>query len=476
MTEAAKSKFANRIVPFRSDAPSRRELCYRDQCACGLEHFRSAPNEEAIPAPKQVTPPVQARSEDVSLACPADAMYGRLGELAAQMEMPLGLAYPALLGCFSSIPMDDEMCGTRVNVYVGLIAPVGGGKNTAIARACKVLDLKNKVDFRVTTASSDRGLMGIIGDRTEGKGSNKRTLPGPTKMLLRTNEMRGTLKKAAIEGSVLSDMLCEVWDSGQWECSDKTGSQSCDCRLSWVGGIPVKDDSPEEFAEAFGRETAFGLMSRMLLGYAAGEKFDGSKPWSRVTSASAEDMSYDPGLSDDPFSFVPTAPYMIVTNINSDAQVLYTAWSNPIDVDGRLKYNLMKVAILAASANGEFEVSVGCMTAAIKFIEWQCRLREVFRPSEAKDTPEAVLGEIMMNRFHKLAGLGKEPISWRRVAHDSKWWKHGASLVNRTLDGLVKMGQLDYAKVNRKDKSEILPRHAKEGRNNPLLVWVKNWK
>jgi hypothetical protein len=392
-----RSKFAARIVSFRAAE-------------------RPAPEGSAMPAAAVTPQAMISASADVSLDFPAAAMYGRLRELAQKMEMPLGLGYPALLGCFSYIPMPDELCGTRINLFVGLIAPVGGGKNTAITRACRLLDLKKKVDWRVTTASSDRGLMGIIGDHQEGKGSNKRTVAGPTKMLLRTNEMRGTLKKAAIEGSVLADMLCEVWDSGQWECSDKTGSQACDCRLSWIGGIPVKDDSPEEFADAFGRETSNGLMSRMLLGYAASEKFDGSKPWSHEVPIGIQSTCYDPGLMDDLVSpMVPTERYQKVESLDPAAQRLYTAWVNLVDIDGRLKYNLMKIALLTASANLDSEVSVGCMEAAIAFIEWQCRLRGVFKPSEAKDTPEAVLGEIIMDKLHKLAALGQEPIRWRRV-------------------------------------------------------------
>lgn len=456
MTQAAqeRSKFTARIVPFQAAE-------------------RPATEKSTAPAAKSPDAAISAEA-DVSLAFPPEAMYGRLGELARQTEMPLGLAYPALLGCFSYIPMPDELSGTRINLYIGLIAPVGGGKNTAITRACTLLNLKKKLDWRVTTASSDRGLMGIIGDRTEGKGANKRTVPGPTKMLLRTNEMRGTLKKAAIEGSVLADMLCEVWDSGQWECSDKTGSQACDCRLSWVGGIPVKDDSPEEFADAFGRETSHGLMSRMLLGYAAGEKFDGSKPWEYEIPAAVRKAVYDPGLWDDALnSMIATSTYETVGSIAPEAESLYISWVNPMDVDGRLKYNLMKVALLTASANLESEVSIECMQAAIAFIEWQCRLRGIFKPSEAKDTPEAVLGEVMMDKFHKLAALGQEPIKWRRVAHDMKWRKHGPNLVKRTVEGLVAMGELEYGRTDTDSKKVIMDRNSTEGKRCPLIVWVK---
>jgi hypothetical protein len=113
------------------------------------------------------------------------------------------------------------------------------------------------------------------------------------------------------------------------------------------------------------------------------------------------------------------------------------------------------------------------MQAAIVFIEWQCTLRQVYKPSEAKDTPEAVLGEIMMDKFQKMAGLGQEPIRWRRVAHDMKWRKHGPSLVNRTVEGLVAMGELEYGRADKDSKKVIMDRNSTEGRKCPLIVWVK---
>src|ERR1700688_4244706 len=101
MTQAAQkqSKFTARIVAFRAAKPTPKEKCYRDRCNCGLEHVRLQP-ATAAPVPAESPDATISASADVSLGFPFEAMYGRLGELARRTEMPLGLGYPALLGCF----------------------------------------------------------------------------------------------------------------------------------------------------------------------------------------------------------------------------------------------------------------------------------------------------------------------------------------------------------------------------------------
>jgi hypothetical protein len=393
---------------------------------------------------------------NAALAFPEESMYGRFAQLARDMEMPLGYAYPALLAVASYLPEVSTMLGVRLPLYTVIIAPVGGGKNTAIVRAIETFGLTKGSDWKVTTASSDRGLMQILGSKTTGRGANKKTEPGPSRILLRSNEMGATLKKAAIEGSVLSDMLCELWDTGQWECSDKTGTQECDCRMSWLGGVPVPQDDPEEFAAAFSKFASYGLMSRLILGYSTIPfKHDGKewRPKSRVTE---ETFDYT-----NPAAFVRTSA-TIVRRMEPVAQELYDAWHHPQDRDGRMKFNLHKIAIITASANGEESVTAECMRCAILFMNWQGELRTVFRPSEAIGTPESILGEIIMRKFRKLP-YGKA-ILWKDVAHDMKWKKYGASLLNRTIEALVNIGELDWA-VTEKNGME------KSDHKRVLVVW-----
>ncbi|MFZ3212710.1 MAG: hypothetical protein ABSE40_19350 [Candidatus Sulfotelmatobacter sp.] len=415
-----------------------------------LDEITGTTNEEA-------GPPAEAH-DDGSLAFPEECMYGRMGEWARSLGTPLGHAYPAMLGAYSFVPDLDVMCGCRLGLYVCIVAPVGGGKNTSLVRAIQVLGLRKGLDWKVTTASSDRGLMDAIGSKTEGRGKDKKTVPGPRKLLLRTNEMGATLKKAAIDGSVLSDMLCEVWDTGEWECRDKGGSSECDCRMSWVGGVPVDADKPEQFAEAFGKFASRGLMSRMILGYHAGERFrhDG-KEWTPTPGASETVLTGD-DLYASLDKYLMSTP---VRTVDPEAQRVYDAWSCPQDVDGRLKYNLMKVALLTASANHEGTVSPDCMAKAILFMDWQARLREVFKPSDAIGTPEAVLGEIIMRKFRSMPKSDQRgslrsangEIKWRRVAHDMKWAGYGAGVLDRAIKSLVAIGELEWGKTEKEDGS-----------------------
>ncbi len=130
-------------------------------------------DKSALRADLESTTP--STTKDDPLAFPEECLYGRLGELARTMEVPLGLAYPALVGCFSVLPDMDEMCETRINLYVPLIAPVGGAKDVVIDRARRVLRIPAE-DVSNCTVVSDRGLMNEIGDRP---GDKRKRSPNP---------------------------------------------------------------------------------------------------------------------------------------------------------------------------------------------------------------------------------------------------------------------------------------------------------
>src|ERR1019366_7062933 len=213
---------------------------------------------------------------------------------------PRGLAYPAVIGTSSVVPEDDEMAGTRINAYVILLAPPGGGKNVAIKRALAMVNLPNEW-YRKAAPVSDRGVMSLVGHRTEKKrGVEKEVIPGPRKLLLVTNEAANVLKKANIKNSSLGATLCDLWDENQYTASDRNGEQSCDCRLSWLGGLPIKRDHPEEFGEYFGRETGRGLLSRTILGFSDAKfnykRWTPPSRWSKDEQGDFDEMAFlNPG-------------------------------------------------------------------------------------------------------------------------------------------------------------------------------------
>ncbi|WP_109485411.1 hypothetical protein [Occallatibacter savannae] len=362
------------------------------------------------------------------LAFPVGAMYGKLGEMATAMKMPLGLAYPAVLGAYSVIPQSDEMSETRINAYTILLAPPGGGKNVAIKRALAMVDIP-KEDYRKAAPVSDRGLMTLVGHRIEKKrGGQKEITRGPRKLLLVTNEAANVLKKANIKNSSLGATFCELWDENIYAAVDRNGEQPCDCRLSWLGGLPIRRDHPEEFGEYFGRETGRGLLSRTILGF-SDVKFN-YQSWSAPSL-----WSNDEAGNFDAMAF----QHPNTVKLPDECIQMLNSWkASDEEEEGRLKYIARKVALLTASANGDREVGDSCMKAAIEFVNWQGRLREVFRIGVAAEySLEAQFAEALIGALRQKGGEQKY-IGWRRLAHDRKWIERfGPRVVNTTVENLI---------------------------------------
>jgi Bifunctional DNA primase/polymerase, N-terminal len=376
---------------------------------------------------------------------PEEAMYGKLKQYAIQMAMPRGLAYPALLGCYSVIPNRDEMGeGTRINTYVALLGVVGGGKNTAIKRARIMLDIPEGM-WSNTTMVSDRGLMNVIGDQPPKKRGGDR-VKGPKKVLILTNEMNDVIRKMAVQNSTLATTLCDLWDENQKTIADRQGGQSCDCRLSWVGGIPVNPESPEEFAELFSRETAQGMVSRLIYGYSS-KRFN-FKPWKKPSVSI-------PVTEDEVFTDLAVNTGWSNPAFTPDVYAMADEWQPEEDDTGRLRYNLFKVALLTASANGDREVTVEGMQAAIVFMEWQRGLKQVFKPGEAVGmSDEAKFNEVLLNAL-EAKGAAYEYVNWKRLMYDRKWMKKfTARVIHGCVDNLIKLRVLTpHLTVTRNEES-----------------------
>lgn len=202
------------------------------------------------------------------------------------------------------------------------------------------------------------------------------------------------------------------------------------------------------------RETARGLLSRIILGHSA-VKFNYRhwEPPAQEKHVPSEGDDYD-------FAGLVEAP--AVNRTSAEAQRMYDAWETAADDSGRLKYNLMKVALLAASANRDDEVTPECMAAAIRFMEWQARLREVFKPSVALETAEAKFAERAMAAFVRKGGR-EHAINWKRVANDLKWSdRFGDRVVASGIEAMFRTGRIIpevvEGKDGRKTKSKYLIR------------------
>jgi len=88
---------------------------------------------------KQLNQSVTGETEKLNLDFPEECMYGEAKVLAKQMQVPLGLAYPALIGCYSVKPEANIMCGdVLLTVDVALIAKVGVEHGFVQAPDCEV--------------------------------------------------------------------------------------------------------------------------------------------------------------------------------------------------------------------------------------------------------------------------------------------------------------------------------------------------
>ena len=134
-------------------------------------------------------------------------------------------------------------------------------------------------------------------------------------------------------------------------------------------------------------------------------------------------------------------PVTIVSGMSDEAQRLFYQWKSKSDDSGRLRYNLMKVALLTASANGDEIVTAEGMQAAIEFMGWQERLLEVFVPGISV-TLEGRFAEAALAAFRRRGGE-KKPVSWKRIAHDLKWSsKYGTRVVTQGIKGLLESGEI----------------------------------
>ncbi len=501
--------WASRMVPIPgwksavtvSVPATDQEKCHRDNCNCGLEHVQqattatnsrcqdcntllSAQNKSTksgkrcddcylklmdtvrgfIHTKQEERKP---KASDDPLSFPEECLEDdRLGDMARDMKLPLGVAFPAILACVSVKPNLERMCGARLNIYCALIVKPGGCKNETIRRGLIVTGLVNGLDYTKSAPGGDAQLIGLLGDRPSRKKADnpEERIPGPKKMLLVTNEIGDVLSKTGIDNSTLASRLCDFWDNSEYTKLVGKDQVHVDCRLSWLGGLPAIVDKPDKFSEYFGGETNFGLYPRFIYGY-SGTKFNFRdwEPPSRSQSAANAMLTSE----DDAVEYLASFnnnDTTVVHSIGPEAMKLWEEWEpggNPDD-EGRIKYNGKKIAILKACFNGEHEVSEKRMRQAITFMQWQVNIRKTFRPGVAKETNrEAWFTEHLIPALER-AGACKQFVSWRRISLRNHWdEKIDAGVQIRTVENLVKLGRLIEEPEDEDERKSRGRRHRK---------------
>ncbi|HKN16241.1 MAG TPA: hypothetical protein VJX47_04835 [Candidatus Sulfotelmatobacter sp.] len=404
----------------------RKVLEITEQEAIAIKEIKQAEfNNQAKAVIGAVDEPTEEQ-QTVVTEFPDDCMYGEAKVLAKQLKVPHGLGYPALIGCYSIRPEANVVCGTLLTMDVALCAPVGGGKNVAMDRAARLLDLTKDTEYKKAAPAGVRGLFTLIGDKPSGKPKDKTRIPGPKKLLLLTHEMTDVLKMTGLENSTLASRLCDLWDDPEFDYPTKEGIIGVNCRLSWIGGVPCSVENPVRFTELFDSETSHGLYDRLILGY-SDVKFN-YKHWSPPKGPAIDFSDYSAEMP----------PH--VESVDSAAQALYDAWE-PNDDGARTKQNCMKVALITTMMNHESRVSTECMAKAIRFMQWQIELKKVFEPGNALNDA-ARLRTIILHAM-KRKGADTKYINLKRLAHDSKWaFRFSDWLVLSVITNLESMGEI----------------------------------
>jgi hypothetical protein len=356
--------------------------CHHSHCATiDWTRFRAAhePSDAELRgkmlAAYGITGPVKLTKAELKKrgewAFPRRSLYGPLGKLALEIEVPLGFGYPALITAFAGRGV-PERSTVRTTMYCALIADVYSGKTQTIDRATAAIGVAREE----RTPSSDRGLEKILQDTN---GAN---------VLITADELKTVFAKASIENSSLAATLCSLWSRDRAGSVDKTGGNGIHARLSLLGGLPVSKRA--DFKKIFSAETRAGLYSRFVFGCLdKGEKWEYTPPKEILESIRAVAVDVAPHWHEKVASWV------------KDMEKTYNSRY------GRMGEILLRVAVILASANGETELSEEAFNAAKAFSEWQIRIRSYYVPSSASneggEVHEAILELLRSVRPHAVS-------------------------------------------------------------------------
>jgi hypothetical protein len=359
--------------------------------------------------------------------------------------------YPSLLGVASALNIKDSEGHVRSNMYVANLAPVGSAKSVVVEAAEKSISLPPET-VQYSTPSSDRGLAKMIGE------------DGNT-ILLCNDEFRAVLGKCQIPNSTLPQMFCTLWSKDHAGVADKKGFDKCIGKLSVLGNIAC--DDPTEFAKVFGNSTVTGMYDRFLFGY------------------DTEKVKYRP-LKITPGVFNKE----MLVRIPKWVWDAKDRWGGDDIGRRRLTEHALRVAMVTAAINGDTEITAPCFAAALRFVEWQERIRNKFRPglAETKEAEclEAVYSALLDQKNYQMRtktfpkhanviGHGKDYLSdmlnFTDVIKEKRLYRKYSSLVTR-----VKHTMIDDGIIERIHEVEFDEKtgNEKEGDPTPFYVLCKS--
>jgi hypothetical protein len=362
------------------------------------------------------TPP----EEDYPLALPKDAMYGVLADIPRRIQASRGWAYGAALTLFAAQGVNllkSTFGSVRPTLFTCLLGTPGRGKSLVYSRLEATLGLSPEL-IKKQTPGSDRGLFEILG-------ASKKDIPDLTSVCLVQDELRTLLRKGQIQGSTLNQTLCTLFYEDEAGCADKKGVLTVNCRLSLLGALAV--ESPTEFSELFGSESQAGLFSRFLL-IPEPPAWKWDNKW----------------IPDETPLRISAHTHTRVPNWAWDRLDEWKAAAGEGKERGRLGEIAMRVALLSSCANGDAVITPACMDAAIRFGEWQERVRQAYKAGVA-ETLEARCTSAILDVL-EAAGTDEDTAlpNWVKIRpiRQAKNWdkKFGGPMLQRVLASMRSPG------------------------------------
>jgi energy-coupling factor transporter ATP-binding protein EcfA2 len=301
--------------------------------------------------PDELPPPKDLALTDsaIGIEWPGDSvLYKALGDIASKYHtLPRGWLVPALIGFGGAMGYEDAHRRVKSNEYVALIGPTRMGKSATLDTVERIVPIDPGTVKR-QTPSSDRGLLKLLSEDE------------PRHVLLLQDEARSMLTKAAIEGSTLSFLLNELWSRDTVGAVDKKTDEKMHGYLSMVICVTAQD--PSDFAEVFGTLTTHGLYNRFLFGY------------------SSQRLPHPPTAQ---MMALPEPKAVRVPDWVWEAKEAWAA----VDLQPRLALteHLLRVALITAGMAGDREITKEGFEAAMRFMEWQQRVRAAYGPGVARN-------------------------------------------------------------------------------------------
>jgi hypothetical protein len=413
------------------------------------------------------------------LRFPYEAMpEGKLKELtdkACEGGLDPGLVVPSILALVSSLPGRDKMEGVRINLFVTLLALVGAGKDMATDRSIDVLGLREKEDIAWSNyaPSGERSIAQHVGDKPGTKDDPVRRA-GPRRRCIVTYELEDTLKKSKGETSGVLQAMQHYYDHNRkvYEDSKYRQTQTVDCRMSWLAGLPVGQGEIDEtnYRLAFGENSMHGIGSRMIFGFAE-KRVDArtSRNWEAdpsIYTTGTVKKEFLEGVGPITVDSVKTLANKLhdakIEGFAPGVEALYLGWKPKKDLSGRDTFHVLKLAVLVGLINGHEKVEMEDWLFATALMDWQYEIRMVFTPGSAKTVTMGEFKETIMNEVRKRTkamregttkdrhsksiledGKTRHYVRWNGMSNDGKWYRFGWD-AEKAIESLVRDGHLAY--------------------------------